>query len=170
MYRSLYKPPRTAGGAEPPTPTKNRKISKAGQLVVRAQARVNSVKIAKEEMKQILLPNNSLIGPNTMGPKIQPTRNMATGSVACRLLVTPKALSTLLMAPLGRLELTFTLRFNKRPMTTTNHFFFYKIVRRLRSNVARSRPQTVDQFSADAWYLRSRKRADGADMFLLLVH
>ena len=124
-YRSLYIPPVTVWGAEAPHPTRNLKKSSAGQFGASAQAIVKSVKRAKDEMKQALLPYDSLRGPKTRGPNTYPIRKTATGSAACWFLVTLKALFRLSTAPLGKLELRIVLRFSRRPVTTANNFFRY---------------------------------------------
>ena len=124
-YRSLYPPPVTVWGAEVPHQIRNLKKSKAGRFGASAQAIVKRVKRAKDEMKQALLPYDSLRGPKTRGPNTYPIRKTGTGGAACWSLVTLKDLFTLSMAPLGKLELRVVLKFSRRPVTTANSFFRY---------------------------------------------
>lgn len=63
-------PPSTVCGAEAPKPHRNRKASRAGQFGAKAQAIVKRVYMANEEARQIQRPNDSLRGPNTIGPNI----------------------------------------------------------------------------------------------------
>lgn len=62
-------PPKTAFGAEPPNPHKNRKIKRAGKVGASAHAMVKIRYIEKVLRRTGFRPKCSLKGPNRAGPR-----------------------------------------------------------------------------------------------------
>ena len=107
-----------------------------------------------------------------MGPNMYPTKNTATGSVDSSLLVTWNALSRLLIAPLGRLELIVVVKLRNRPVITTNNFFLYSwISNGVDESFSHYTPDSILLLMMDAcrqrriwWTATSPKHDEGKEM------
>jgi hypothetical protein len=103
-YISAHMPPTTLIAAEPPMPTSNRNITSAAKLGETAEQIENMVNIAKAIIIVHFRPYDSLMGDQTTGPILYPTRYMDVGRMSCASFVLPKCAEIGAVAPAAREE------------------------------------------------------------------